>query len=167
MKDLHFNILSKVSPYNYNIENIQMCLPFSFYIKGNTTETIKIFIEIFDDCFNFFNKEKQDFIKSHLDKPLLTINGLDPLECIQNLQSEFNSLHNKHAQFSYNLENAHKLSFNYNPVSEEKMNNIEFIFEGGDNLTLDYYINYKEENNLKENINEDSDLKNWKYSTKK
>ena len=166
MKDGHFNILPIKSPNNYNPENIEICLPFSFYIKGNSRETAQMYIEIYKDCFDFFNKEQQDFIKSHLDEPLLNVNNKDPFDFIQNLQSEFNSVHNKHAEFSKNIENAHKLSLAYNPFTEEQITNITFVFQGGDNIVLDYYINYKQENNSKEKVNDDIDIKEWKYATK-
>ena len=167
MKDGHFNILPIESPNKYNPENVELCLPFSFYIKGNSNYTAQIYIEIYKECFDFFNQEEQNFINSHLDKPLLSINNKDPFDYIQNLQSEFNSVHNKHAEFSKNLENAHKLSLAHNPFTEKQISNIQFVFDGGDNITLNYYINYKEEKDkTKEIINDDIDLKEWKYSTK-
>lgn len=90
-------------------------------------------------------------------KALLSINNKD-------LQSEFNSVHNKHAEFSKNLEQAYKLSLAHNPFTEKQISNIQFVFDGGDNITLNYYINYKEEKNkTKEIINDDTDLKEWKY----
>ena len=167
MKDLHFNIFPEFSPNNINIESIEICLPFSFYIKGSTKETAQIYIEINEDCFNLYTQEQQDFINSHLDKALLSINNTGPFDFIQNLQSEFNSVHNKHAEFSKNLENAHKLSLIHNPLTEEQISNIGFSFGGGENITLSYYLNNKKfEDNNKKIINDEKDLKNWKYSTK-
>ena len=135
---------------------------FSFYIKGDSKESTYIFIEINDDCFHYYTQEQQNFIISHLNKHLIYINKTTPFEFIQNLQSEFNSIHNKHAQFSITLEIAHKLSLMHNPFTKEQISNIEFVFDGGDNIFLDYYLKWKEKTLLKEN----EDLKNWKYSTK-
>ena len=159
MKDGHFNILPKISPNNYNLENIQLCLPFSFYIKGNNPETAELYIEKYENCFNYYTQEEQAFIENNLDKPLLSINETDPFEFIQNLQSEFYSAHNEHALFSKNLENAHKLKLTYSPYTQEQISNIEFSFKNGDNITLDYYIVYTGLPNEKE-----KNEKNWKFS---
>ena len=161
-KDLHLNILPLISPNNYTLDNLEICLPFSFYIKGDSKESTYMYIEINEDCFSYFTSEQQSFIFSHLDKHLLSINNTEPFEFIQNLQSEFNQMHNKQAQFSITLETAHKLSFMHNPFTREQISNIEFVFDGGDSIFLDYYLKYKEKNNVKEN----KDLKDWKYSTK-
>ena len=160
--DVYLNILPIRSPNNYNLDNLYICLPFSFYIKGDSKESTYIFIEINDDCFHYYTQEQQNFIISHLNKHLIYINKTTPFEFIQNLQSEFNSIHNKHAQFSITLEIAHKLSLMHNPFTKEQISNIEFVFDGGDNIFLDYYLKWKEKTLLKEN----EDLKNWKYSTK-
>ena len=166
-KDRYFNILPKVSPNFYNIEKLHICLPFSFYIKGNTKETAQIFIEINRDCLDYYSSQQRDFIISHLDKHLAFINKIDPFKFIENLQSEFSPMHNKDAQFTYSLENTHKLFLLHNPFTQEQISNIEFIFEGdNDNkITLDYYIKNEEENNNNININ-NNDSKEWKYSTK-
>ena len=96
-----------------------------------------------------------------MNKSLLYINKTDPFEFIQNLQSEFNQMHNKQAQFSITLETAHKLSFIHNPFTKDQISNIEFIFEGNDIINLNYYLKYKGKNDVKEN----KDLKEWKYSS--
>ena len=141
-KDRYFNILPKVSPNFYNIEKLHICLPFSFYIKGNTKETAQIFIEINRDCWDYYSSQQRDFTISHLDKHLISINKIDPFKFIENLQSEFSPMHNKDAQFTYSLENTHKLFLLHNPFTQEQISNIEFIFEGdNDNIiTFDYYI---------------------------
>ena len=74
-------------------------------------------------------------------------------------------MHNKEAQFTYSLENAHKLSLLHTPFTYEQISNIEFIFEGdNDNkITLDYYLKNEENNNNFYIDNNNS--KEWKYST--
>jgi hypothetical protein len=73
--------------------------------------------------------------------PLTKINGTDPFEFIQNLQLEFNAIHNRHGQFSRNMNGAHKISINRNPLTKEQFSNIEFTFEN-DSIVLDYYLYY-------------------------
>ena len=168
IKVIQFNISPSIFPNNYDLNNIEICLPFSFYIKGNTKESSHIFIEINEECFPYFTSEQQKFIISHFKKYLLYINKTDPFDFIQNLQSEFNPIKNKQAQFGITLEKAHKLSLMNNPFTNDQISNIEFVFEGGDNIYLDYYINYKKNNIDKNNIikEENKDLKEWIYSTR-
>ena len=115
------NILPLISPNNYTLDNLEICLPFSFYIKGDSKQSTYMYIEINEECFSYFTSEQQNFIFSHLDKHLLSINNTEPFEFIQNLESEFNQMHNKQAQFSITLETAHKLSFVHNPFTKEQI----------------------------------------------
>ena len=129
MKDGHLNIIAANSTNGYNLKQMTMCLPFSFIIKGDTLEDSKIYIQKYEDCYKFFNREVQRFVDSHLDVPLISINNTDPFDFIQNIQVEFNAIHNKHGQFTRNINVAHKISINRNPLTKEQFSNIEFVFE--------------------------------------
>ena len=142
MKDGHLNIVATNSPNGYDLKKMSMCLPFSFIVKGETLEDAKIYIEKYEDCFKFYNIKVQKFIENHLDIPLISIKGIDPFEYIQNIQLEFNSIHNKHGQFTRNINSAHKISINRNPLTKEQFSNIEFVFENNELITLDYYLYY-------------------------
>jgi hypothetical protein len=126
-----------------------MCLPFSFVIKGDTQEEAKIYIEKFDDCFNYYNREVQKFVEDHLQIPLRLVNNSDPFDFIQNTQIEFSSIHNIHAHFSRCINNAHKISINRNPLTKEQFSNIEFVFEDNSLIKLDYYLYYLNATELK------------------
>jgi hypothetical protein len=141
MKDGNLNLIASKSPNVYDLKKMTMCLPFSFIIKGETPEEAKLYIEKYEDCFKFFNIKIQKFVENHLDMPLTKINGTDPFEFIQNLQLEFNAIHNRHGQFTRNMNVAHKISINKNPLTKEQFSNIEFTFEK-DSIILDYYLYY-------------------------
>jgi hypothetical protein len=141
MKDGHWHIIASKSPNGYDLKKMTMCLPFSFIIKGETPEEAKLYIEKYEDCLKFFNIKVQKFVENHLDMPLIKINDTDPFEFIQNLQLEFNAIHNRHGQFSRNMNAAHKISINRNPLTKEQFSNIEFTFEN-DSIVLDYYLYY-------------------------
>ena len=141
MKDDHLNIVASKSPNGYDLKKMSMCLPFSFVIRGETPEDAKVYIEKYEDCFKFFNIQVQKFVENHLDQPLIQINGTDPFDFIQNIQLEFNAIHNKHGQFTRNMNAAHKISINRNPLTKDQFSNIEFQFEK-DLIKLDYYLYY-------------------------
>ena len=142
MKDGHLNIVAANSTNGYDLKKMTMCLPFSFIIKGETLEDAKMYIEKYEDCFKYFNIKTQKFIERHLDIPLQSINNTDPFDFIQNIQLEFNAIHNKHGQFSRNMNAAHKISINRNPLTKEQFSNIEFVFENKELIKLDYYLYY-------------------------
>ena len=145
IKDGHLNIAAMTSPNGYNLQMMSMCLPFSFYIEGKSLDEAKIYIKKFDTCFEFFNSEQQEFIKNHEGKYLKSINNTDPFNYIQNIQSEFNSFYNKHSTFTYSMRIAHQISIFSNPLSKEQFKNITFIFENDEKITLDYYLNNRQE----------------------
>ena len=145
MKDGHLNIIASKSPNGYDLKKMTMCLPFSFIIKGETKEEAKIYIQKYEDCLKYFNIDVQKFVERHLDTPLIKINNTDPFDYIQNIQIDFNAIHNVHGQFSRNMNAAHKLSINRNPLTKEQFSNIEFVFKNNENndlITLDYYLYY-------------------------
>ena len=153
MKDAHLNIIGNKSPNGYLLKNISICLPFSFIIRGNSSSNAEMGIKINEDCFKYYDNKTQDFINKHLEVNIDKINKKDPFDFIQNLQSEYNSIHNKHGQFSYNLNMAHKISLIRNPFKRYELENIEFIFKDGEKINLDYYLYY---------LNEDKELINNK-----
>ena len=149
MKDGHLNIVATKSPNGYELKNMTMCLPFSFVIKGDTPQEAKIYIEKYNDCFNYYNRDVQKFVEDHLEIPLRSINNTDPFDFIQNIQMEFNSVHNLHAHFSRSINNAHKISINRNPLTKEQFSNIEFVFDDNKSKKLDYYLYYLNATELK------------------
>lgn len=110
-----------------------MCLPFKFYIKGETRSDAKIYIKKYTKCFNYFDEEVQDFVNKYEGKYLKQINNTDPFEFIQNI-NVFGSLYNKHSTFTLNMLNAHNIPIYSNPLSEKELSNISFIFEDDQNI---------------------------------
>ena len=143
IKDGHLNIAANISPNGYNIGLMPMCLPFSFYIDGKDKDDAKMYIRKYDTCFEFFTKEEQEFVTNSEGKYLKKINNTDPFDYIQKIQSEFNSFYNKHSSFTYSLSVAHQMSISSNPLSKSQFSNINFVFEDGSSITLDYYLNNK------------------------
>ena len=140
IKDGHLNIAALQSPNGYNLQLMTMCLPFSFHIEGKDRDDAKMYIEIYEDCFDFYNEEEKEYIKNHEGKYLKSINNTDPFDFIQNIQNEFNSFYNKHSTFTYSILIAHKISIISNPFKKEQFSNIIFEFEDNESISLDYYL---------------------------
>ena len=145
MKDGHLNIIAKESPNSYEIKKLSMCLPFSFIINGNNPSTVEMGIKKYEDCFYNFDNKTQKFVEEHTNINIDKINGSDPFDFIQNLQIEFNAIHNKHGQFTRNINAAHKLTLSRNPLRKNQFENIEFLFKDGQKIKLDYYLYFVKE----------------------
>ena len=155
LRDNHIKFLATKSPNDYNLQKMEMCLPFSFYIKGENRTDAKIYIKKYDPCFDFFDKTTKDFVNEHEGKNFLKeINGTDPFDYIQNITLEFDSYYNIHSAFTHNIDIAHKITISSNPLSQEQLSNISFIFDDGANITLDYYLYYHPDNNDNKEFND-------------
>ena len=143
IKDGHLNIAAYISPNGYQLQLMTMCLPFQFYIEGDNKIDAKLYIKRYDDCFDYFDDYVKEFVLEHEGKFLTQINNTDPFNFIQKINIEFSAFYNKHSTFTYNMKSAHKISIYSNPLSKEQLSNITFVFEDGKNITLDYYLNYK------------------------
>ena len=147
MKDGHLNIVASKSPNLFDFKKITMCLPFSFIVRGNSSSNAEIGIKKYEDCFKYYNNKTKLFIEDHININIDKINNTDPFDFIQNLQIEFNAIHNKHGQFSRNINSAHKISLNRNPLHKNQFDNIEILFKDGKKINVDYYLYYSEEDN--------------------
>ena len=50
---------------------------------------MKMYIEIYPECFDFYISEQQDFIKNHLDIPLHSVNNIEPFDKIEQGQKRY------------------------------------------------------------------------------
>ena len=144
IKDGHLNIAAYQSPNGYYIQKISACLPFMFGIDGNNREDAKIYIRKFNDCFDFFDEEVKKFVEEHENAILKSINDNDPFDYIQNINVEFEPFYNKHSTFTRNMKSAHKINICSNPLSQEQLSDLTFVFEDESNITLSYYLYYNE-----------------------
>ena len=155
-KDGHLNIAATKSPNGYDLQKMTMCLPFSFYIKGENRNDAKIYIKEYT-CIKYYDEKVQTFVKEHEGKYLKQINNTDPFEFIQNFGLEFSSFYNKHSTFTKNIKIIHSVNIYSNPLAKEQFSNITFVFENDDYIALDYYLYY---NNNLENDKEFMDFYN-------
>jgi hypothetical protein len=140
-KDLHFNF--KFNEFEKYLAN----LPFSFIIKKLENEnSFRIFIEK-NQYFQFLNDEKEkDFIETHLNIPLKKINGIDPFDYIQNW-SQFLSVKNIHAQFTFIIDKIPEFRLSDFPVDLLNLTSNEYEFDDNQILKINYNIAYLRNDN--------------------
>ena len=155
-KDLHFNLQSNFKS-EYNVS-----LPFNFIIKRDNNEEYRIFIEKNEYFENFENIKEKEFIESHLNIPIKKINNIDPFDYIQNW-SQFSSVKNPHAQFTFMIDRIPNFSLSDFPVYFWNITSNEYEFDDNQILRMNYKIDKKEKNNLKFNTNFMNKRKSNKY----
>jgi len=113
------------------------CLPFYFVIKEHKGE-YRIFI-IKNSCYSLF-KNAQQFIDSHLDIPIKSINDIDPFDYVQNWK--FQKLKNNHSDFtykmSYNL--ITKIFLMQNPLNYSDISMNDYEFDDNQTLKIQYEL---------------------------
>jgi len=132
-KDLHINFQSLFKGYI-------AYLPFDFIINKDENEQYRIFIEKNKNFDNFEIKEKEkEFIESHLKIPLKKINDIDPFDYIQNW-SQFLSVKNVHAQFTFIIDLITGFSLSDFPVYVWNITSNEYEFDDNQILRMNYKI---------------------------
>ena len=134
-RDLHLIFAGR--QYNNVLLNHQAYLPFNFIIDDYNGEK-RIFIQK-NQYFNEFDSNIQKNINSHLNIPLKKINNIDPFDYIQNW-SQFSSLKNPHAQFTYIIERISQFLLLVYPVFYWNLTANDYEFEDNYILRLSYKI---------------------------
>ena len=145
-KDLHFNL-----QLNYNFEYFAF-LPFNFIIKKDNNNEYKIFIEKNEFFEQYENIKEKEFIETHLNIPIKKINNIDPFDYIQNW-SQFSSLKNFHAQFTFVIDRIPNFSLYNFPVYYWNITSNEYEFDDNQILRINYKIYQIKKNNFKFDIN--------------
>ena len=145
IKDIQLLVL----PENLTLEHsyiefskYAVCLPFRFRMEYDENKNIKLFIKDFPSCSEYYDHSVKDFIASHENISLVSINDTDPFDFIQNFGKEFYDMKNPHARFSLMLRNIHIFYLNMIPLDMNETSNINFSFgeDEEDNLSISYHI---------------------------
>ena len=146
-----YRILSSVRDghlgiYLFQIQNIfdvttaGFCNYFEFYVD-NSSDQIVIKIRPNEECLSIspYKNKVYEFIQSHLDIPLKSINGTDPFDFIQNF-GKYQTYKNRHAQFTNNIVEIKKAMIIIIPYDLSELNDIEYEFENGDIINLNFLL---------------------------
>ena len=172
LKDGHVNFAAiKCLDNGVCIDKLRMCLPISLMIKGNSSESAKVYIQKNENCLKYYDNTTIDFINNNLNNSLKTINNSNVFDFIQNFGVQFDNIKNAHGRFSYYLETLHNFQITAFPFTKSECSNINFVFNDDQNITLDYHL-FNTAHNLQQSEQKD-DFKvenenkiQWKYSTK-
>ena len=151
-RDLHFNIMGFTTPKGVKFNYMSACLPFSYYVEKDENEIPKIYIKYFQDCAIYFDEKVKKSVEEIANKkiPLVTINGENPFDYIQNWGKNYRDTKSPHALFSLNKRLIYAFYLYTYPYSYDELK-MEFNFENNETLKLDYYIyipNFREMNQL-------------------
>ena len=136
-KDLHFNIEPYSTKNGSQIYYYQVFLPFSFAIRKDENNEQRIFI-VKNQYMDYYDNETKQFINSHLNIPLKSINDIEVFDYIQNW-SQYRSCKNSHAQFTYAIQRIPRFYLSTYPVNYYDLKN-DFEFDDNKIIKISYGI---------------------------
>ena len=134
-RDLHFNIEPLSSKKGSQIYYYQVFLPFSFEIRKDENNEQRVFI-VKNSYLNYYDNETKNFINSHQNIPLKTINEIEVFDYIQNW-SQYRACKNSHAQFTYAINRIPKFYLSNYPVNYYDLRN-DFEFDDNQIIKISY-----------------------------
>ena len=144
-RDLHFSIVAHKTPKGIPFAYYEASLPFNFEIRKDNKGKFRIFIKE-NLTIKKYDNDTQNFIYSHLNIPLKTINDIEPFEYIQNW-SQYRRTKNPHAQFVFIIDEIIKFRFCSYPVDYYELYN-EYEFDDNEIRKISYHFeNLKGDNN--------------------
>ena len=149
---MHFQISSQTTSGGYKLNSYFVSLPFTFIIKKYKNITERIFIEK-NYYFKYYDKDIQQFIESHLDIPLKSVNDIEAFDYIQNW-SKYYSCKNYHSQFTFMINYLDSFGLRDFPVDYKDLIN-DYEFEDNQIKRIVYYINKPSINKIKSVLNEE------------
>ena len=152
LKDDHIRIFMNDFIFN----NFYIVGPFNYYIKEYEGQP-RLFAECETDnvLINFEDENEIDIItycENENEKPIKSINNMDPFEYINNFGGKFLNLKNIHGTFSYKMNLNNWVSLKDYPMTKDELNNLQVVFddEQKTNFTTKYifssYTNIYETN---------------------
>ena len=153
-RDLHFNIQGIKTPKGIKFSYMTACLPFSYYVNKKSGEDApKVYIRYFPDCAVYFSQEVRENVQL-LEKnqtALVSINGQNPFDFIQNRGTKYWGPKSPHAHFTWIKTAIHNFPLNFFPYSPEELDMV-YKFENIEStLNISYHIfipNFREMNYL-------------------
>ena len=119
----------------------QYCSPLDLYIGNSSDNKPVVKIRPYVQCLNVahYKNKLLEYLESHLNIPLKSINGTDPFDFIQYF-GKYQLFRNRHAQFTYNLQAVKHSVMMSTPLDLSDIYDIEYEFENGDIINLNYLL---------------------------
>ena len=141
VRDDHLDIVLTNIEDKLNLALTSFCIPFAFYIEIDINNNPKLKMKEYNDCLNYYPNKNYilNFLKEHENIYIKSINKTEPFEYIQKF-GKIQNLKNRHAQFTENLKKITTSRTDFNPLDLSDLININYEYENGDIINLDYYF---------------------------
>ena len=154
-RDGHLGFICTKSPNGILLNRFLFTIPFSFGVvdelddDGNRNDT---YLVIQNDSDNSDDDEDFDslFIKKSLfsnydnyyNKKIISINGEDPFQYIENFFGDFKIYHSSQTNYIDALDTIKSIPIGIHPFLKEELENMTIVFEDDDEITINYEANY-------------------------
>ena len=162
LKDYH----TMIFPTKNSGELYCACIPFSFNIQLDENNKYQLYIKKDSKCpFNYTDPELNQFIDDSIkDKTfILSINGKDPFDYIQNFGKEYFNLKSEHAQFTAVMNYISWLPLYFFPLNESEFN-LTIKLSNNEEKIFPYFY-FLNDTIYDIPISQDIFLYEWNYST--
>ena len=139
VRDSHLSIrLNKVE--YFSVVSAELCFPFELYIRNESNVPV-VKIRAYQECLDLseYKEPISKFIEEHKDIPIKSINGTSPFDFIQNFYI-YQIYKSRHTHFTLNLDAIPHFSIRGIPYSLSDLIDIEYEFENGDIINLNYVL---------------------------
>ena len=151
--------------------------PVNYRIKEYNNE-YRMFANIFagESIYPYFKNNETifDILNNNIDIPVLSINGKNPFDYINNFGGDFKRMKNPHASFRYKFLSRSGNTLLTYPLTYEELSNLTIIYDNGDKIETNFAIysdiNLTESQFLKQNkffiFNNNEGIKKQKFGFK-
>ena len=118
-----------------------VCIPFNFEIKLDDNKEYQIYFKRYPVCpYNYTDPELNRFIDDSIKEKIsiLSINGKDPFDYLQNFGKEFYNLKNDHAQFTSSKQYISFFPLYWFPLNETELN-LTIKLSNNEEKTFSYF----------------------------
>ena len=163
LRDFHLSIVA-IEGWEYiDFLNSFICYPFAYLIKKDSKNVPKVYMRLIEWVLNEYDEDVQNFLKENQNNPILSINGIDPFDFIQNYANEIYACKNEHCSFV-----SKYISYGFYlpsmPLKKEDISNIKLQFGDEKEKIIDFKFMLVSHNEIKKNKN---NLKEEKKKSKK
>ena len=161
MKDFH----TMIFPFKNDTYYYIACIPFSFEIKPHENNTYKLYIKKSSICpFNYTDKELNAFIDDSIKEKqnILSINGKDPFDYLQNFGKEFLSLKDDNGHFTFVTKYISLFPLYLIPLNKTELN-LKIKLSNNKEKTFSYFIYFDDFLQIP-NIPEKTEFE-WNYNS--
>ena len=143
-QDLHLNIdLKREFSSGITLENSLLFFPLILFIADAEN---KVVASVPNSLFPFEESDSEIFeiITRNQGENIISINGQDPIDYIQNFNGDFRKLKNPHADFLRNQNSFMMTQLLTFPFNKEELTNIKIVYDNKESVELNFKVLFGE-----------------------